>query len=87
MPAFGRHGNGGMMMNGRYSGGNPDTDYHVAFGEILIFMFLVILLIISSIYNFIKYRPQSLEILKQRLAKGEISKEEFENLKQEIRKE
>ena len=57
-----------------------------------LFMILFWIVIIWAIYWFIQQmisqqKPQkdSLEILKERYAKGEITKEEFENMKKDLR--
>ena len=74
-------GGGGMMGYGAYGG---------------ILMWLIILIVIAVIvylaYNrnvggggpFVGRQENALDILKKRYAKGEISKEEFERIKQDL---
>jgi putative membrane protein len=54
----------------------------------VLFWVLIIILIISLIHKHSdsgkESEPQSLEILKQRYAKGEITKKEFEEMKKDV---
>ena len=84
MLGFWLHGDGTVVGNGGNIRSRMKSDYHAAYGEIIVLLALMILTIVISLYNSLKNRILPLEILKHRLARGEISREEYENLKQDI---
>ena len=72
-----------------------DWGHMMDYGYGGIFMWILIILVIAVVLYFILARPRSdslpptgqdtpLEILKKRYAKGEISKEEYEQMKREL---
>jgi len=83
---------GGNMMGSGMMGNNPTGlgFGYWGFWNIVWYLFWIgiIVLIIWLIYKFIiKKEPSSetpLQILKERYAKGEISKKQFEDMKKEI---
>ena len=84
MLGFWLHGDGTVVGNSGHYMEHGGTEYHVGFLHILILLALIILVVFISIYNVFKHRILPLEILKRRLARGEISREEYETLKQDI---
>jgi putative membrane protein len=78
------------MMYGNYPG--MMGDYGWGFGGLFmgLLTLIIVLIIIFFVYNYIRngsinvLKETPLEILKKRYAKGEISKEEFEKMKNDI---
>ncbi len=67
----------------------------IVVGLIILFWLIVVGVVVFVVVYLLKYNDQKkqeqkekpLEILKERYAKGEISKEEFEGKKQELKKD
>ena len=83
-----------MLYTGRYGGshGMMGGWHMMGFGGV--FMWLIIILVVGLVIYFLlretgsekeKTGDEAMEILKKRYARGEITKEEFEEMKKQLR--
>ncbi len=84
-----RGGYFGMMGFGNGFGNMMGYNYYAYGGFIMIFWIIILILIIYILFRVFNnqgfnFGSDSLEILKKRYAKGEISKKEFDQMKKEL---